>query len=197
VKVFIAGASGVLGRRLVPLLVEAGHEVVGMTRSESKMSMLEGLGAEPVVGDVFDRDGLTAAVAASMPDLVISQVTDLPDDLERIGEYTDANARIRREGVANLLDAARQSGVGRFLGQSVAWELPGDGGRAVAYMEEAILAAGGTVLRYGQLYGPDTFHRSTPPPPPRIHVDEAALRTLSVLSAPSGIVELTEEDSPP
>jgi nucleoside-diphosphate-sugar epimerase len=168
-----------------------------MTRSESKMSMLEGLGAEPVVGDVFDRDGLTAAVAASMPDLVISQVTDLPDDLERIGEYTDANARIRREGVANLLDAARQSGVGRFLGQSVAWELPGDGGRAVAYMEEAILAAGGTVLRYGQLYGPGTFHRSTPPPPPRIHVDEAALRTLSVLSAPSGIVELTEEDSPP
>jgi uncharacterized protein YbjT (DUF2867 family) len=194
VRVFLAGASGVLGRRLVPLLVEAGHDVVGMTRSEEKRSLLESLGAEPFLGDVFDRQTLAAAIAASAPELVMSQLTDLPDDVEHIGDHTAANARIRRDGVANLLDAAVQNGVRRFQGQSVAWELPGDGGIAVADMEKRILASGGTVLRYGQFYGPDTFHPATPPPPPRIHIDAAARRTLSVLEADGGILDLVEED---
>jgi nucleoside-diphosphate-sugar epimerase len=195
VKLFLAGASGVLGRRLVPLLVEAGHEVVGLTRSESKRSLLEDLGAEPLVGDVFEREWLMDAVAISAPDLVLSQLTDLPDDLDQIGEYTSANARIRREGVANLLEAARRSGVvEQFFAQSVAWELPGDGGRAVMEMESRVLDAGGTVLRYGQFYGPDTFHPAIPPRPPRIHVDEAARRTVSALANRGGVHELIEDD---
>jgi nucleoside-diphosphate-sugar epimerase len=195
VKLFLAGASGVLGRRLVPLLVEAGHEVVGLTRSESKRSLLEDLGAEPLVGDVFEREWLMDAVAISAPDLVLSQLTDLPDDLDQIGEYTSANARIRREGVANLLEAARRSGVvEQFFAQSVAWELPGDGGRAVMEMESRVLEAGGTVLRYGQFYGPDTFHPAIPPRPPRIHVDEAARRTVSALANRGGVHELIEDD---
>jgi nucleoside-diphosphate-sugar epimerase len=195
VKLFLAGASGVLGRRLVPLLVEAGHEVVGLTRSESKRSLLEDLGAEPLVGDVFEREWLMDAVAISAPDFVLSQLTDLPDDLDQIGEYTSANARIRREGVANLLEAARRSGVvEQFFAQSVAWELPGDGGRAVMEMESRVLDAGGTVLRYGQFYGPDTFHPAIPPRPPRIHVDEAARRTVSALANRGGVHELIEDD---
>jgi len=195
VKLFLAGASGVLGRRLVPLLVDAGHEVVGLTRSAEKWSLLESLGAEPLVGDVFDREWLMVAVATSAPDLVLSQLTDLPDDLEQIGQYTSANARIRREGVANLLEAAGRSGVAeRFFAQSVAWELPGEGGRAVKEMESRVLGAGGTVLRYGQFYGPETFHPAIPPPPPRIHLDEAARRTVSVLTARGGVFELIEDD---
>jgi len=199
VKLFLAGASGVLGRRLVPLLVEAGHEVVGLTRNESKRSILEDLGAEPLVGDVFDSEWLMDAVATSAPDLVLSQLTDLPDDFDQIGEYTSANARIRREGVANLLEAARRSGVvEQFFAQSVAWELPGDGGRAVMEMESRVLDAGGTVLRYGQFYGPDTFYPAIPPRPPRIHVDEAARRTVSALANRGGVHELIEDgDSVP
>ena len=194
-KLFLAGAGGVLGRRLVPLLVEAGHEVVGLTRSAEKRSLLESLGAEPLVGDVFDREWLMVAVATSAPDLVLSQLTDLPDDLEQIGEYTSANARIRREGVANLLEAAGRSGVvEQFFAQSVAWELPGEGGRAVKEMERRVLDAGGTVLRYGQFYGPDTFHPAIPPAPPRIHLDEAARRTVSVLGGKGGVFELIEDD---
>lgn len=196
-RVFLAGATGVLGSRLAPLLVEAGHLVVGLTRSAEKRSLLESLGAEPLVGDVFDREWLMGAVAASAPDLVLSQLTDLPDDLEQIGEYTSANARIRREGVANLLEAAGQSGVvEQFFAQSVAWELPGEGGRAVMEMESRVLGAGGTVLRYGQFYGPGTFHPAIPPPPPRIHLDEAARRTVLVLAARGGVFELTEDDRP-
>jgi uncharacterized protein YbjT (DUF2867 family) len=196
VKVFLAGATGVLGKRLVPLLVDAGNHVIGLTRSAEKRSLLEGLGAEPLVGDVFDREWLVVAVATSAPDLVLSQLTDLPDDLDQVGEYTSANARIRREGVANLLEAAGMSGeVERFFAQSVAWELPGEGGRAVREMESRVLDAGGTVLRYGQFYGPDTFHPAIPPPPPRIHLDEAARRTVSVLAARGGVFELIEDDS--
>jgi nucleoside-diphosphate-sugar epimerase len=191
-RVFLAGASGVIGSRLVPLLVEAGHVVAGLTRTASKASLLEELGAEPVVGDVFDREWILAAVSAFQPDTVMHQLTDLPDDVTRVGEFAAANSRIRREGTPNLLRAARQSGVRRFLAQSVAWDLPGDGGRAVEEMEAAVLAAGGTVLRYGQFYGPGTFHPSTPPSPPRIHIDEAAQRTLDAFETGPGIVEIVE-----
>ncbi len=82
-RIFLAGASGVIGRRLIPLLVEAGHTVAGMTRSVSNVDLLAGLGAKAVVGDVFDLDGLTAAVIDFAPELVIHQLTDLPDDLAR------------------------------------------------------------------------------------------------------------------
>jgi nucleoside-diphosphate-sugar epimerase len=191
-RVFLAGATGVIGSRLVPRLADAGHVVAGLTRSPAKASLLADLGAEPVVGDVFDREWIIAAVTAFRPDAVMHQLTDLPDDVTRIGEFAAANSRIRREGTPNLLRAARQSGAGHFLAQSVAWELPGDGGRAVEEMEAGVLAAGGTVLRYGQFYGEGTYHPVTPPPPPRIHIDEAAQRTLAALEAGPGIVEIVD-----
>ena len=191
---FLAGATGVLGARLVPLLVGAGHEVVGLTRSPGKVGLLEGLGATAVVADVYDAEALAAAVAAARPDLVMHQLTDLPDDPAELPGFTAANARIRREGTRNLLGAAEAAGARRFLAQSVAWTPQGDGGAAVAEHEAAVLAAGGVVLRYGQFYGPGTFYPDGPPAaPPRIHVDEAARRTMEVLDAPSGVVELVED----
>lgn len=181
-----------IGARLVPLLAEAGHLVAGLTRTPTKGSVLEGLGAEPVVGDVFDREWIIAAVTAFGPEAMMHQLTDLPDDATRVGEFAAANSRIRREGTPNLLEAARSSGAKRFIAQSVAWELPGDGGRAVAEMETLVLEFGGTVLRYGQFYGKGTYHHSAPPPPPRIHIDDAARRTIGALEAGPGIVEVVE-----
>ena len=182
-----------IGIRLVPLLSEAGHIVAGLTRTPAKAELLEILGAEPVVGDVFDRKLIVGRMTAFGPDVVIQQLTDLPDDVTRIAESADANNRIRREGTSNLLDAAHQSGARRFLAQSVAWTLPGDAGRAIEEMETRVLDFGGTVLRYGQFYGEGTYHPSEPPAPPRIHIDEAALRTLHSVEAGPGIVELVED----
>jgi nucleoside-diphosphate-sugar epimerase len=192
-RVFLAGASGVVGVRLVPLLVADGHEVAGMTRSAEKAEGLRALGAEPVVCDVYDLDALTETMTAFAPDVVLHELTDLPDDPARIPEMAAANSRIRREGTRNLLVAAAGAGCERFVAQSVAWPIPGDGGAAVEEHEGAVLDAGGVVLRYGRFYGPGTYHEAEPPEPPRIHLDEAARRTLPALSAPSGIVVIAEE----
>ncbi|HET8738990.1 MAG TPA: NAD(P)H-binding protein [Acidimicrobiia bacterium] len=192
-RVFLAGATGVLGLRIVPLLVESGHVVAGLTRSPEKASLLTARGAVAVIGDVFDREAISQAVADFRPDLVMSQLTDLPDEVDRIGDFRDANIRIRREGVANLLGASGGAGVEQVLVQSVAWELPGEAGRAVEDMERAVLEAGGTVLRYGQFYGPGTYHPESPPEHPRIHLDDAARRTVEVLEFGPGIVELVED----
>ena len=192
-RVFLAGATGVLGLRIVPLLVESGHVVAGLTRSPEKASLLTARGAVAVIGDVFDREAISQAVADFRPDLVMSQLTDLPDEVDRIGDFRDANIRIRREGVANLLGASGGAGVEQVLVQSVAWELPGEAGRAVEDMERALLEAGGTVLRYGQFYGPGTYHPESPPEHPRIHLDDAARRTVEVLEFGPGIVELVED----
>lgn len=192
-RVFLAGATGVLGLRIVPLLVESGHVVAGLTRSPEKASLLTARGAVAVIGDVFDREAISQAVADFRPDLVMSLLTDLPDEVDRIGDFRDANIRIRREGVANLLGASGGAGVEQVLVQSVAWELPGEAGRAVEDMERAVLEAGGTVLRYGQFYGPGTYHPESPPEHPRIHLDDAARRTVEVLEFGPGIVELVED----
>jgi nucleoside-diphosphate-sugar epimerase len=193
-RIFLAGASGVIGVRLVPLLVAAGHDVAGMTRTHTKVSMLRDLGAEPVVCDVFDADGLRGAVAAARPDHVMHQLTDLPDDVAELADYMAANARIRREGTRNLLAAARAVGASRFLAQSIAFPLPGDAGAAVAEHERMVLDAGGVVVQYGQFYGPDTFYETDPPPAPAIHVDDAARRTVPLLERPGGVVVITEPD---
>ncbi len=192
-RIFLAGATGVIGRRIVPLLREAGHDVAGMTRSEHNVATLAALGAEPVVCDVFDSERVRDAVTGFAPDVVMHQLTDLPDDAPRIRETGGANARIRREGTRNLLDAAVEAGVERFLAQSVAWTIPGDGGAAVEEMEQMVLAAGGVVLRYGQFYGPGTYHPTEQPPPPRVHLDTAAVRTAALLDATTGIVTITDD----
>lgn len=83
--------------------------------------------------------------------------------------------------------------MGQFLAQSVAWRLPGNGGAAVEELERSVLEADGVVLRYGQLYGPGTYYEQAPPLPPRVHIDEAARRTLEALAAPSGVLEIVED----
>jgi uncharacterized protein YbjT (DUF2867 family) len=191
-RIFLAGASGVIGVRLVPLLVEAGHTVAGMTRSPGKAKLLEGLGAEPVVCDVFGREGLEAAVAEFKPDLVMHQLTDLPDEAYKLTEFRDRNDRIRSEGTRNLLAAAGAAGVRRFLAQSIAWT-PAGAGDIVAEHERLVLEAGGVVVRYGAFYGPGTYSEDKIPPPPRIQIDEAARRTMPLLAAESSVVVVAEE----
>jgi nucleoside-diphosphate-sugar epimerase len=195
VRVFLAGASGVIGIRLTALLTAAGHDVAGMTRSPEKAAAISALGATPVVCDVFDTPALTTAIVEFRPEVVLHELTDLPDDVARISEFGASNARIRREGTRNLLAAAHAAGVSRFLAQSIAWEIPGDAGLATADLESAVLAAGGVVLRYGQFYGPGTYHEADVPNEPRIEIDEAAIRTVAALEAPTGIVVIAEGSS--
>jgi NAD(P)-dependent dehydrogenase (short-subunit alcohol dehydrogenase family) len=182
-RVFVAGATGVIGRRIVPLLLSAGHDVAGMTRTPAKAEMLRALGAEPVVCDVYDAEALLDAVTAFAPHVVVSELTDLPDDETQID--TAANARMRIEGHRNLLAAA---GTAKLIVQSVAWRLDGEGAAAVDDLERSTLAAGGVVLRYGRFYGPGTYSESELPPAPRVQIDDAARRTVEALDAPSGVV---------
>jgi nucleoside-diphosphate-sugar epimerase len=183
-RFFLAGATGAIGRQLVPKLVESGHLVTAITRSKAKLDDLSALGAEAVLCDVFDVGRLGRVVARAEPDAVINELTDLPQSLNprKLKEYYAANNRVRREGTANLLDAARGAGVRRFLVQSAAyWYAPSGGlvrteeaplyldapaplGPAVQTMqqvEDAVLSADwleGVVLRYGFFYGPGTWY---------------------------------------
>jgi nucleoside-diphosphate-sugar epimerase len=191
-RVFLAGASGVIGVRLVPLLVETGHTVAGMTRSHDRVKLLEGLGAQPVVCDVFDRGELEAVVGEFKPDLVMHQLTDLPDEVRKLPEFRDRNDRIRSEGTRNLLAAAEGSAVRRFIAQSIAWS-PAGSADIVADHERMVLEAGGVVIRYGVFYGPGTYSEDSIPPPPRIQIDEAARRTMPLLAAETGVFEIVED----
>ena len=191
-KIFLAGATGVIGRRIVPLLVECGHTVAGITRSDTNVDALRALGAEPVVCDVFDAERLREVVVAFAPDLVMHQLTDLPDDYARLRESRAANARIRRDGTRNLLVAAAAAGAQRVIAQSVAWTMHGEGGAAVTDMEDMVLASGGVIVRYGQFYGSGTYYPHEPPMPPRVQIDDAAARTIELLDAPTGVVTIVE-----
>jgi nucleoside-diphosphate-sugar epimerase len=182
-KVFVAGASGVVGRPLVRQLVEAGHEVTGTTRSEQKAGPIREAGATAVVCDVFDAPALEAAVRTAEPEVVINQLTNLPHKNEpRKASFFEATNRVRREGGGNLLAAARAVGARRFLTQSICFlyapegdwikdedarpfdDAPGHFRGAIEVMtghEQETLAAEGIealVLRYGQFYGPGTYY---------------------------------------
>jgi nucleoside-diphosphate-sugar epimerase len=216
-NVFLAGASGVIGRRLAPMLRDAGHAVTGTTRSEEKAVALEALGVRGVVVDVFDARALLKAMNAAHPDVVIHQLTDLPDklDLSRAGEMAEANARLRDEGTRNLMAAAAMAGARRVIAQSIAFAYaPGPGARletdpldpaesravtvgGVAALERQVLdnpAIEGVVLRYGALYGPGTW---TPVAkgPGALHVDAAAhAALLAVARGAPGIYNVAEDD---
>ena len=183
-RVFLAGATGAIGRRLVPQLVEAGHEVIAITRSKEKLGKLRDLGAEAVLCDVFDAGRLGPVLARAEPDAVINELTDLPQSLNprKLGEYYAANDRVRREGTRNLLSAALGAGVRRFIVQGAAfWYAPtggpvkteeaplyldapapiGQAVRTIKEVEDAVLSADGiegVVLRYGFFYGPGTWY---------------------------------------
>lgn len=190
-RIFLAGASGVIGVRLIPLLVAGGHEVAGMTRSPDKTAMLRELGAEPVVCDVYDLDALSEQVGRFGTELVMHQLTDLPDQFEQLGAYRDRNNRIRTEGTRNLIAAMKAAGAERLIAQSIAWRPPG-AGEAVEEHERLVLDAGGVVLEYGTFYGPGTYGGQRVPDDPRVHVDEAARRTVELLNAPSGLYVVAE-----
>jgi uncharacterized protein YbjT (DUF2867 family) len=192
-RVFLAGASGVIGQRLIPRLVQAGHIVAGMTRSADKTELLSRLGAEPILCDVFDRERLIQAVRDFAPDVILNELTDLPDDVESIGAHAELNARIRTEGNQNLIEAARQSGSPKILAQTVAWQLPdGPDALAVAELERSVLAEGGIVLSYGQFYGPGTYNEHQIPEEPRVQIDRAAERTVELLNEPSGVIVIID-----
>jgi nucleoside-diphosphate-sugar epimerase len=184
-RVLVAGASGAIGHPLVSRLVEAGHEVVGTTRSTARAEEVRAAGGEPVVVDVFDRHALREALAAARPEVVVNQLTSLPRDynLRKLDDsfYGPTN-RVRSEGGGNLLEAAIAAGAGRFVTQSIAFlyapegpMVKDEGGRpwtdAAAPFGEAVrtmvgherdaLQAGeleALVLRYGWLYGPGTYY---------------------------------------
>jgi nucleoside-diphosphate-sugar epimerase len=226
-RIFIAGASGVIGRRLVPRLVAAGHEVVGTTRRTERADLLRGLGARPVVVDALDRDALIAAVREARPDVIIHQMTDLSRmDLA-------ANARLRIEGTRNLVDAARAAGVRRLIAQSIAFVYV-DGNHPASEDEPLDLDAPeprrttvlgvqaledvvgelevGVVLRYGSLYGPGTMYAPDGSFAERVrrgevaandsvtsfcHVDDAAAAALQALDWPAGIVNICDDEPAP
>jgi hypothetical protein len=169
----------------VPLLVARGEVVAGLTRSQPEA--VATLGAEPVVCSVFDAGALAEAVQSFAPDVVVHQLTDLPDNEEKLRAAVQANYRMRTEGTRNLLAAA---GDVKTVAQSTAFPA------LVEEHENAVLAAGGVVLRYGYWYGPGTWYESTLPPTPRIHIDEAARRTVEALDAlRSSVLQLVEEEA--
>jgi nucleoside-diphosphate-sugar epimerase len=216
-RIFLAGATGVIGRPLVRLLVRAGHQIIGTTRSPAKTESLRRLGAEAVVVDVFDAVKLREVVAAARPDAVIHQLTDLPfaPDTPRYEEGLARNARLRIEGTGNLVAAARAAGVKRLIAQSIAFvyaagegarvesdplavQAPGMLGRtaaAVQALEDAVLAMPeGIVLRYSFLYGPGTWSPDGPGRQPGVHVDAAAQAALLALTkGRPGVYNISED----
>jgi nucleoside-diphosphate-sugar epimerase len=210
-KVFLAGATGVVGRRLAVLLRRAGHEVAGTTRSEAKAAALQAIGAVPVLVDAYDADKLKLAVFAVQPDVIVHQLTDLPQviDPNTMFAALEANARLRITGTRNLVDAALTNGVRRVIAQSIAVAYaPGAGPLTeddpidpaqvgVIALEQAVLQTAGIdgiVLRYGRFYGPGTWTEQPKGPAP-LHVDAAAQAALLALTAGvSGIYNLAEDD---
>ncbi len=216
-RIFLAGASGAIGRRLTPLLLAAGHEVTGSTRTEKVARELESAGVHGVVANVFDTDTLKRAVTAARPEVVIHQLTDLPrvlgDEAQLAAAYP-RNARIRIEGTRNLVAAAKAAGARRFIVQSVAFAYAAgrephvetdplnvaDGPRVVtvraaADMEQQVLASGmePVVLRYGLLYGPGTWTAGPARKPP-VHVDAAAHAAFLAVTRGSGIYNIADDD---
>jgi nucleoside-diphosphate-sugar epimerase len=219
-RVFLAGATGVIGRRLVPLLLAQGHEVVALVRDPAKKAP----GAQVVVADVFDRAALAHAVLNAQPDVVMHQLTDL--------SHRDfaSNAAIRRTGTRNLVDAALAAGARRIVAQSIAWTYePGDEPAteqtpldlgapaprsatvgAAAALEEAVQEAPEwVVLRYGLFYGPRTWytHDGLMADSARagelaadgdvssfVHIDDAAAAAVAALEWPSGAVNVCDDE---
>ncbi len=191
-RILIAGATGVIGVRLIPILIGAGYDIVGMTRSITKLELLRELGATPLLCDVYDRKLLLKSVLDFAPDIVMHQLTDLPDKSDLISSFVQANNRIRTEGTFNLVESVRQLPKARIIAQSVAWKLPDSGEDVVKEHEKMVLEIGGTVLCYGRFYGPGTYFVNDLPENPRIHIDEAALSTLLAINTKSGIVTISE-----
>jgi nucleoside-diphosphate-sugar epimerase len=209
-KILVAGATGALGKQLVPRLVAAGHEVVGMTRSASKRDALRAIGATPVVADALDPDQVARAVAEASPEAIIHELTALSGqlDMRHFDRAFAETNRLRTEGTDHLLSAGRAAGVRRFLAQSYAgWpyaregaavkdeEAPLDpnppaavreGLAAIRHLEQAVTGAEwaeGIVLRYGGFYGPGTSLDG----PGSEHVEAVRKRQFPLIGDGAGI----------
>ena len=176
-RIFVAGATGVIGRSLLPLLRD--HYVVGMTRSRARL--VEELGAIPVTVDAYARDDLMRAVEATAPEVVVNLLTDLAQ------RDFKANNRIREQGASNLLDAAVAAGARRLVVESVDMKLPPDGAAAVEEMERSAQQApiDAVILRFPMLWGPGTWHVEPDEAGTFMHVDEAAARVRDAIFGPN------------
>jgi len=217
-RVLVAGASGVIGRRLVRLLAAAGHVMTGTTRSPERAAAIRAAGANAIVVNVFDAQRLGDAIDAARPVVIVHQLTDLPDHLDptRVSDTLARNARVRTEGTRNLVAAAVRAGARRLIAQSIAWAYaPGpephreedaldtgaEGIRrvtvlGVAELERLVTSVpglDGLVLRYGQLYGPGTWNAGPSGNAP-VHVDAAArAAALAVARGEPGAYNIVED----
>ena len=180
-RILVAGATGVLGRATLPHL--SGHDVVGLTRTPSKLGALRASGVEGVVCDVYDAEELRRVVREAKPDAVVNFLTDLS------GGPGKANNRIRDEGGRHLVEAARLAGASGLVVESVAFPLEAGSASAVEKLERDAIDSplDVLILRFGRFWGPGTWYRD-PPKPPEIHIDEAGERAASlILSAATGV----------
>jgi len=220
VRVLVAGATGALGKRLVPLLLKNGYDVSGTTRLAEKAEALRRDGVHPVIVDAFDADALRERLIEVKPEVVFHMLTDLPYGTkpEDMVEGGKRNARMRREGTPNLVAAALAGGARKMIAESIAWtyasgpephaerdpldvdaaEPRQSSVRAVAALEHAVLNSpplAGVVLRFGELYGPGTGHGATGSLPP-VHVDAAVHAALLAIDrAETGIFNVVEDNA--
>ncbi|MFA7084155.1 MAG: NAD(P)-dependent oxidoreductase [Arcobacteraceae bacterium] len=218
-KVFIAGASGVIGRILCQMLVSDGWMVYGTTRSQNKIEMLKALGVEPIVVDVYDDKKLEEIIMSIKPTIVFHQLTDLPAGLDptKMEEALISNAKLREVGTKNLVNASIKAGVEKMIAQSIAFvyeqgSLPhteesallnyedpiyGTTSKAVASLEEQVLNAPfiGIVLRNGLLYGKGTGFDEAVDFVPPVHVEAAAYAAfLAINCSKNEIYNIANED---
>jgi nucleoside-diphosphate-sugar epimerase len=239
-RVFVAGGTGVLGRRLVPQLVARGHQVTATTTSAAKLDLLGQLGAAGVVMDGLDAASVGEAVAAAQPDTIVHQMTAISPahagqpDIKHIDRWFATTNRLRTEGTDHLLAAAEAAGVAHFAAQSYAsWNGIRTGGwvkteqdpldqgdgtimhagaMAIRHVEDAVLGAGGAVLRYGGFYGPgatddqvELVRKRQFPLVGRgagysswVHLDDAASATvLAVEQKVSGVFNIVDDEPAP
>jgi nucleoside-diphosphate-sugar epimerase len=230
-RVFVAGGSGVIGRRLVPQLVARGHHVTATTTSAGKLGLLEQLGADGVVMDGLDAASVGEAVAAARPDVIVNQMTGLSKthagkpNLRHADRFFAATNRLRSEGIDHLLAAAEATGVSHVVAQSHAsmngarqggWvkteEDPLEvieGTKAINHLEDAVVGAGGAVLRYGGFYGPGAWDDQVKLVRKRllplvgggtgyvswVHVDDAASATvLAAEQKANGVFNIVDDE---
>ncbi|MFC3844646.1 NAD-dependent epimerase/dehydratase family protein [Paenibacillus sp. MAH-36] len=223
-RIFVAGATGAVGRILLPKLIRAGHDVIGITQSESKKTIIEKTGAKAIIANVFDRESLRSALDESQPEVVIHQLTSLSSR-----NFSD-NTRIRIEGTQNLVDAAISVGINRIIAQSISWAYePGEGPAiedeslhltaeeprkstidGILALESAVSKIPQhVILRYGMFYGPGTWYEhngfmanqihqrqipATEGVTSFLHVEDAAEAALMALQWPSGPVNIVDDE---